>query len=222
MKKTLISLAAMSILGVTVSAFSAGPWSGFSVGANGGYGWGDPSSANDDTLLPFPSITGGIAGGQVGFDWQFAQVFVLGLGYEMDWSNISGSASDVVSIGNQSLGLSASENITYFGDLLPRFGVLLGSNFLAYANGGFDFAHVTGSTSSSINSSSYPVGSFTQTAYGWTIGGGFEWMFIPHWSLGAMYLYNQLNNIDLTTNTGTSTIAINSYNIVQASINYRF
>ena len=222
MKKILMPLVTVSLLGVAVLALSAGPWSGFYVGANGGYGWGDPSSANDNTLLPFPSISGGLAGGQVGFDWQFAQVFVLGLGYEMDWSNLSGSASDVISIGNQSLGLSASENITYFGDLLPRFGVLLGGNFLAYADGGLDFAHVTGNTSVSIDSASYPYGSFAQTAYGWAVGGGFEWLFMPQWSLGAMYLYNQLNNIDETSNAGTSTVAINSYNVVQASINYRF
>ena len=37
--------------------------------------------------------------------------------------------------------------------------------------------------------------SFSTTPTGWTAGGGVEWMFAPHWSAKAEYLY-----VDLSSN----------------------
>lgn len=81
-------------------------WTGFYVGANGGYSWGrsrtDVSYYNTATgaaiAPPAGSITnasfdmnGGIAGGQAGYNWQSAN-WVYGLEGDLQWSGERGSA----------------------------------------------------------------------------------------------------------------------------------
>lgn len=81
-------------------------WTGFYVGANGGYSWGrsrtDVSYFNSATgaaiVPPAGSITnasfdmnGGIAGGQAGYNWQNAN-WVFGIEGDLQWSGEKGSA----------------------------------------------------------------------------------------------------------------------------------
>jgi outer membrane immunogenic protein len=69
-------------------------WSGFYVGANGGWG----SSRNSwDSVPPFlvgaegsHDATGGVAGGQIGYRWQ-SGTWVFGLEAQGDWADLSGS-----------------------------------------------------------------------------------------------------------------------------------
>lgn len=228
MKKALIFLTTIGLAGMTLSAFSEDTsWTGVQIGANAGYGWGNPSASDAYSLLPFPSISGATAGGQVGFDWQLGQWIVVGLNYEMAWSDLNGTDNDTLTEGANTITLSASEKVTWFGNLLPRLGFLPTNNLLIYGTGGLAFGHVEGSTNVSLNTSSYPISSFNETVPGWAAGIGLEWMIIPHWSLGAEYLYNQLENIDATasnasTSSSQSSITINSYNVTALSINYRF
>ncbi|MCK1483059.1 MULTISPECIES: outer membrane protein [unclassified Bradyrhizobium] len=81
-------------------------WTGFYVGANGGYSWGrsrtDVSYFNSATgaaiAPPAGSITnasfdmnGGIAGGQAGYNWQSAN-WVYGIEGDLQWSGEKGRA----------------------------------------------------------------------------------------------------------------------------------
>ncbi|MCK1396944.1 porin family protein [Bradyrhizobium sp. 4] len=81
-------------------------WTGFYVGANGGYSWGrsrtDVSYFNSATgaaiVPPAGSITnasfdmnGGIAGGQAGYNWQSAN-WVYGIEGDLQWSGEKGRA----------------------------------------------------------------------------------------------------------------------------------
>ena len=81
-------------------------WTGFYVGANGGYSWGrsrtDVSYTNTATgaviAPPAGSITnasfdmnGGVAGGQAGYNWQNAN-WVYGIEGDLQWSGEKGSA----------------------------------------------------------------------------------------------------------------------------------
>jgi len=72
--------------------------------------------------------------------------------------------------------------------------------------------------------------STSNVSAGWTIGAGAEWMFAPHWSLKAEYLYVDLGNISSTINyayatgnTSTLTATVrDTMNIVRGGINYHF
>ena len=68
-------------------------WSGFYIGANGGYGWA--RQCLDVTQLGLATVFaegcndkgGGIVGGQIGYRWQ-AGTWVFGLEAQGDWANL--------------------------------------------------------------------------------------------------------------------------------------
>src|SRR3954469_2694086 len=70
-------------------------WTGFYIGANGGWG----SSRNCWGIVPLGGVTiadgcasrsGGVFGGQLGYRWQSGQ-FVFGLEGQGDWADLHGS-----------------------------------------------------------------------------------------------------------------------------------
>ena len=121
-------------------------WTGFYIGANGGYGWGhqDPfnilSSRFDPFSVPF---TGGMLGGTVGAQIQTGHV-VLGVEADIDWAKINGSANVVPTIGGALPGgclgavgcaSSLTTNITSVSTGRLRVGYAL-DNWLLYGTGG--------------------------------------------------------------------------------------
>jgi outer membrane immunogenic protein len=60
-------------------------WTGFYVGANGVYGWGDVRGPNNGV---FGSPSGGMGGITAGYNYQISQ-FVVGLEGDFDWGDIS-------------------------------------------------------------------------------------------------------------------------------------
>jgi outer membrane immunogenic protein len=61
--------------------------------------------------------------------------------------------------------------------------------------------------------------STTQSA--WTIGGGVEWMFLPHWSTKVEYLYVDTGDQDVSL-FGITASGRAKDNIVRAGLNYHF
>ncbi|MBR0833238.1 porin family protein [Bradyrhizobium manausense] len=81
-------------------------WTGFYIGANGGYSWGrsrsdvtyNNTASGAAIAAPAGSITsasfnmnGGVAGGQAGYNWQSAN-WVFGIEGDLNWSGEKGSA----------------------------------------------------------------------------------------------------------------------------------
>jgi outer membrane immunogenic protein len=64
---------------------------------------------------------------------------------------------------------------------------------------------------------------------GWTIGGGVEWMFAPHWSVFAEYNYMDFGRQDIAFTAGPGTIGLPSVNSTHLTmqtalvgVNYKF
>ena len=66
-------------------------WAGGYVGLSGGYGWGD-STASTGAAFNIGN-NGGTLGGQIGANFLFNNNFLLGVEGDLNWANISGSAS---------------------------------------------------------------------------------------------------------------------------------
>src|SRR5438034_2935486 len=63
-------------------------WTGFYLGINGGGGWGSSQWDGVDTF----DLSGGLIGGTIGYNWQFAGV-VVGAEGDIDWSSIKGTTT---------------------------------------------------------------------------------------------------------------------------------
>ncbi len=183
-------------------------WTGFYIGANGGYGWG---STNWDGYPASFNTSGGVVGGQLGYNWQFGQ-FVYGLEGDGDWSNIHGTTT--VS------GVCGASVCGTYNDFLAtargRVGVAF-DRFLPYVTGGLAVGNIRA-----------PVAGYSgidQTNAGWTVGAGLEFAIGGNWTAKAEYLHVDLGSAPCGASCGLS-LGSNDISftadIVRGGINYRF
>lgn len=148
-------------------------WTGCYIGGNIGGAFGH---ASVDT--PFGGVSddgsGFAAGGQVGCDYQFTGGWVIGIRDNFDWTNNNRSRTFTVD-GFPSV---ANFNNQWFDTLTGRIGYAFQPNLLAYFQGGAAWGH----TSTNLTVNGLQTAQTSNTRTGWTVGGGFEWMFAPHWS----------------------------------------
>jgi outer membrane immunogenic protein len=138
-------------------------WTGFYVGINGGFAWGNSSvafAANDPAALAGTCGGGGapkgqcinsvdfrrdgaVAGGQFGFNWQVNSHWLVGAEADYQWSNLDGSVNSSFRLGNiGATNMVASQTVESFGTVRARAGVVLAPPLLLYGTGGFAFAQV--------------------------------------------------------------------------------
>ena len=147
-------------------------WTGFYLGINGGYGWGSTTGAALPTFTGSnPNITGGLVGGQIGYNFQMGN-WVLGLEADYDWANINGATLTGGSITVNNLG-SARGRLGYAWDRV-----------LVYGTGGFAWGAMTGA--------GFGV-SESHTLTGWAAGGGLEYGVTQNLSVKGEYLYTSLS-----------------------------
>ena len=67
-------------------------WTGFYVGAYGGITYGNRTGYVSCSAPPSPDVRfdGAIAGGQIGYNYQFADGWVAGVEFDGGWSNAIG------------------------------------------------------------------------------------------------------------------------------------
>ncbi len=142
-------------------------WTGFYVGLNGGYSWGRANTniSGVSPLAPlFPvaafapfgrNVDGGIAGGQIGYNWQIDPRWVLGLEGDAQWSGErSSTALSLVGprFGSSIIGIpvavgadfnsiitqtaNLAHELRWFATFRGRAGFLADPQTLLYATGG--------------------------------------------------------------------------------------
>jgi outer membrane immunogenic protein len=107
-------------------------WTGIYIGGNVGYGFADATSTIDAFGLSASvseRLTGAIAGGQFGFNWQLGSL-LLGLEADYQWSGQTFSSSV--------FGATATDQITSFGTLRPRVGYVA-DHWLFYGTAGLGY-----------------------------------------------------------------------------------
>lgn len=215
-------------------------WTGFYIGANAGYGWGQTNFSNSfDPLFPATlqvqdasfGTDGGLVGGQIGYNWQINQV-VIGVEADAAWANISGSGSYFNGIAPSCVQSNDPCEATTeaFGTIAARLGWAF-DRVLVYAKGGaaWGVTNYTAGNTDLINPAFSYHASLDQTRWGWTVGGGVEWAFVNNWSAKVEYNYIDLGSSEVTFNFVPNTF-INPYvatvgqtlQVVKAGVNYRF
>jgi outer membrane immunogenic protein len=151
-------------------------WSGFYIGAMGGY-----AAEADDTVISGVStrIRGGFAGGTIGYNWQAGQ-FVGGIEADGAWADINASAT--------LLGITVEDRIRSLGTVRGRVGVAFDTVYL-YGTGGYAWAD----NRISVTALGVTIAD-SNFHHGWTAGAGVEWMFAPKWSFKAEYLYRRFGS----------------------------
>jgi outer membrane immunogenic protein len=194
-------------------------WTGFYIGANGGYGWGRISSGT--TVAPFVSTaadtSGGLAGGQIGYNWQ-VQNWVFGLEADGDWADVKGSAL----CPNPAFDCAA--NTRALATFRGRIGWAIGPTLL-YATGGLGYANTRYSTLTGGVPAAGTTGYFTSDRWGWAAGAGVEYGFTPNWSAKLEYMHYGFD--DATAPIGTLSPGVPVFttlriDTIKAGINYRF
>ena len=204
-------------------------WSGFYVGANGG--WGSSRKCWDNTSVTLGVViaarpegchdaTGGVAGGQVGYRWQ-AGTWVFGLEAQGDWANLKGSNGSLVFAPNA----TNRSKIDSFGLFTGQVGYAA-NNVLLYVKGG---AAVTSDKYYGANTATgVVIDSARETRWGGVVGVGLEYGFAPNWSAAIEYDHLFMGTKDNTyTLVGTNTFSrvdrvSQDVDLVTVRVNYRW
>jgi outer membrane immunogenic protein len=236
-----IVLAAPAVLVIATPAFSAdlsprpyaAPplplWTGFYLGANAGGGIGNAVSDFSVAGTTFASVdnslTGAVAGGQVGYNFQSGPL-VYGLETDIQFSSAKGTLSAPCAAGLCGLALTAdySQEISWFGTVRGRVGYA-SSGWLLYATGGYAYGQLKTDAHASAAGATATF-SATDFVDGWTAGAGIEVQLAQRWSLKGEYLYADLGRADHTfVFTGVPALNDSAHvtlNIVRAGVNFRF
>lgn len=203
-------------------------WSGFYIGANGGWGtshncW-DENTRLGGTFFATDGChnsTGGLIGGQAGYRWQ-SQAFVFGIEGQGDWSNLSGSNTSLISPTTY----TNRSRIDAFGLMTGQVGYAWNTTLL-YLKGG------AAVTSARYNGYAISTGlAFDQaneTRWGGVIGAGLEFGISQNWSAGIEYdhMFMGSNTLDFysTTVPGSFTredSVRQDVDLVTVRVNYRW
>jgi outer membrane immunogenic protein len=247
-------------------------WTGFYAGLNAGYTFGGTNSVDLETapgvsigsFQPLANATaasatdvlplhnsGFIGGGQIGYNLQFADAWLVGIETDIQGTGARSSASAIgiapiagvpPSTAQAQSNISINNTVDYLGTVRGRLGFLVTPALLVYGGGGFAYGEVHEGVD--IATTLSPFGllglspafrSFSTTRTGWTAGGGLEWMFSPNWSVKAEYLYYDLGRVTfgagglkfvvagttVFTDPVTASTRFNGH-IVRVGLNYHF
>jgi outer membrane immunogenic protein len=211
-------------------------WTGFYVGVNAGYSWGDSDTTlsffNNNTGVLLSSsgssfnMNGWVAGGQVGYNWQNGN-WVFGIEADMQATGQDGDGlftcaptglCNNLTFGpalNVPVTAGISQSLEWLATVRARLGWTVAPTVLAYVTGGLAIGQIdTDLTVNGVNGLGLVPAffSFDKTKLGWTVGGGIEARISGNWTAKIEYLY-----VDLGSVSGT---AVDLTNIIPIRVGY--
>jgi outer membrane immunogenic protein len=217
-----------------VAAIPVFTWTGFYIGAQVGYAWGDdennfPSNAlvfNGVTYEPFDSGFGGdndsfLAGVHAGYNYQFGSIVV---GIEGDVEGLFGDDEDDDFTGvvfNANTGLPAtfafnSGTLDWQGSIRGRVGFAF-DRAMIYATGGFAFGGVSGGFASTGFGNDGD-----DTITGWTLGAGVEYAFTNNLTTRLEYRYTSFEGDDSVFDGVTFGGDELDFHAIRVGLSYKF
>jgi outer membrane immunogenic protein len=227
---TTVSLGVLGLmspaLGADLSVYTKAPaiatplydWSGFYVGVFGGGGYGNHNLNNATGpagLANFTvnySSTGGIAGGEVGYNAQSGN-YLIGVEADGFWSGIKGND------GSQQLGVTDASNLRWGGTLRARGGIAV-DRLLLFFTGGWAYGDILHTSTAP----GFPVDQFTNHQSGLTAGGGIAYALTNNVIGKFEYRYYDFGRYDRSapTNGQLPYTVDNTYSVVTLGLDYKF
>jgi outer membrane immunogenic protein len=186
-------------------------WSGFYIGLNTGYGFGD-STWNNPGSGNF-SVDGAMAGATVGWNYQIGQL-VLGVEGDYDWQNIRGTSTTApcVNVGGFLGGCDTSSN--WYGTFRGRLGYAM-DRIMVYGTAGGAVSDIKASTGALSWSSN--------TELGWAAGAGIEGAITDNLTAKVEYLFTDYGSSTCAAvSCGVATNVKFDESMVRAGLNYKF
>jgi outer membrane immunogenic protein len=228
-------------------------WSGFYTGGNVGYlvehetgtsTFTQPGPRDPVTAMPNAvASTSWVGGGQVGFNWQVAPMWVVGVEADWDWTNPSYNFCSVtdsgncVDAGNNNRGaIFINGKTEWLATVRARIGWTW-DRFFFYATGGGAWGKVDSTLATSCQvggcgndpTSNSLSASFISTRSGWVAGLGTEFLLTNNWTTRLEWLHYDLGT---QTDTLLAPPAFGSYAViwsrplrfdtVRVALNYKF
>jgi outer membrane immunogenic protein len=199
-------------------------WSGFYIGAVGGYGSGNQQfsqvtsggAAVNVPAWPDTSLKGGTIGATAGYNNQVGSV-VFGVEGDMNWAAFKGSQDVSGFVGATGTVDGHTRN---FGTFRGRIGYAF-DRVLPYLTGGFYWSQTDLTVTANTTGGALVLRS-TSNEPGWVIGAGLEVAVSDHWSVKGEYLHVKqdvkFEFPDLNASVETS----GHQDLVRAGVNYRF
>jgi outer membrane immunogenic protein len=204
-------------------------WTGFYLGGNIGGAWANRDVT--DTFLGVNFNNGNkngvfIGGGQLGFNWQVSNYFVLGFEADFDGAANNNNTGTVFipTVGS----IQVTSNNRWITTLAARFGVTPYSSWLFYGKGGVGWVGNDDFTITNLTTGASITASNNNTNSGWLVGAGIEWAFLPNWSAKVEYNYLGLEDRTFTVPAGSPFLAGDTFThnrsiqMVKVGINYLF
>src|SRR5664280_443987 len=219
MRRSLVLAATCAILSVQVASAADMPtkapaykavepiaynWTGLYVGGHAGYGWGSNQSTATSATTSFPvgfvfdraNMTGGLGGGQLGFNYQVAN-WVFGIEGDYSWADIKGDESSVSPL--ITTHTISNSKLTWLATATGRVGYAW-NNWLPYVKGGAAWTHNDANTST-IN---------------WSARLEYDFLDFGTASVGRTFTSGSLIG---TTATRDNELHVH---VIKAALNYRF
>jgi outer membrane immunogenic protein len=180
-------------------------WTGCYVGGHVGFGWGRNRHTQTGSVVPTISgssappingrasgaidTSGGLIGGQVGCNYQYASRWVFGVQGDAAWTDFTGRNQDPLALvfgvppGFDSIGVTTN----WLASATGRVGITAFNNnqALFYVKGGAAFTHNRWDLTNAFNFFSPNI--VSENRAGYTVGVGIEYMFDPHWTVFGEY-----------------------------------
>jgi outer membrane immunogenic protein len=206
-------------------------WTGFYVGAVAGAGRSKLSRDGFyDTNRVQDSFTDTAmtVGGTVGFNYQFAPTWLVGIEGDGNWLETRkhvtcGAGADPFGGCFDSSSL-ADFNTNWFATIRGRLGYLPDPRVLLYVTGGVAFGEVEYKVDDFFPGGR---GSQQQTHTGWAAGAGVEYMIARNWTVKGEYLHVDLGSKTYSPVTGANlaiftTKITPTFDLVRVGVNYKF
>lgn len=161
-------------------------WSGFYIGVQLGYGWGQSTHSFNNGAPTDNSAPGGVlAGGHLGVNWQTGAL-VFGVEGDIEYANLTGSFVNLT--GSTSVG---SANMTWDGSIRGRLGLAMDRSLL-YVTAGWAVAQYN------FGGGRAPAPAccgFSANVNGWTAGVGWEYAFANNLTGRIEYRYTDYGSV---------------------------